>query len=244
MANLKAFAKKLNPHGYEYFVIDAGWFGEFKLQEETIYPAEKHAVKFNFNEYDLLQPFKTYFPHGLLPIIERCHELGIKFGLHLMRGIPRAAVKANTPIQGTEYFVQDIANTTNICDWNPQKYGIDMSKPGAEEFYNILVNQMAGWGVDFIKYDDLVPYPDEVQGVVNAIAQAGRPIVLRPSPGGKMDKNALGIFKGGNMLRITSDVWDDQIGIDRCFTAWREWLGKEEPGFWIDMDMIPFGQLQ
>lgn len=244
MANLEAFAEKLEPHGYEYFVIDAGWFGEFKLQEGTIYPAEKHADELNFNEYGLLQPSETYFPNGLQPIIDRCHELGFKFGLHLMRGIPRAAVKANTPVKGTDYFAQDIADTTSICVWNDQNYGIDMSQPGAQEFYNSLVNQMAEWGVDFLKYDDIVPYPEEVQAVVNAIAQCGRPMVLSLSPGGNVDKNALEVFKGGNMLRVTHDIWDEQKGIDQCFDAWRKWQGKEEPGFWIDMDMIPFGQLQ
>jgi alpha-galactosidase len=99
MENLEAFAEKLKPHGYEYFVIDAGWFGEFKLQEGTIYPAEKHASKMKFNEFGLLQPSDTYFPNGLQPLIDRCHELGLKFGLHLMRGIPRAAVKANVAHQ-------------------------------------------------------------------------------------------------------------------------------------------------
>ena len=120
MENVEAFAEKLKPHGYEYFVIDAGWFGEFKLQEGTIYPAEKHAAKMKFNEFGLLQPSDTYFPNGLKPIIDRCHELGLKFGLHLMRGIPRAAVKANTPVKGTKYFAQDIADTTSICKWNSQ----------------------------------------------------------------------------------------------------------------------------
>ena len=128
-ANLEAFANKLKPHGYEYFVIDAGWFGEFKLQEGTLYPAEKHASELNIDEYGLLQPSKTYFPNGLRPIIDRCHELGIKFGIHLMRGIPRVAVEKNTKVKGTEYFARDIADTTSICEWNHQNYGVDMSKP-------------------------------------------------------------------------------------------------------------------
>ena len=244
MSNIEAFAEKLKPHGYEYFVIDAGWFGEFELQEGTIYPAEKHAVKLKFNEYGLLQPSDTYFPNGMQHIIDRCHELDIKFGIHLMRGIPRAAVKANTPVKGTKYFAQDIADTTSICVWNHQNYGIDMSKPGAQEFYNSLINQMAEWGVDFIKYDDIVPFPEEVKAVANAIAQCGRPIVLSLSPGGKVDPDHLEAFKRSHMLRITADIWDDQKGIDECFEAWSKWQGKEEPGFWIDMDMIPFGQLQ
>jgi alpha-galactosidase len=244
MENLEAFAEKLKPHGYEYFVIDAGWFGEFELQPGTIYPAEKHAKKMNFNEYGLLQPSETYFPNGLQPIIDRCHELGLKFGLHLMRGIPREMVRLDLPIKGKNYKAADIADTTSICVWNDQNYGVDMSKPGAQEFYNSLINQMAEWGVDFIKYDDLVPFPEEIKGIAKAIAQCGRPIVYSLSPGNGADPNHIEAFKTAHMLRVTPDIWDEQKGIDQCFNAWRKWQGKEEPGFWIDMDMIPFGQLQ
>ena len=244
MANVEAFAEKLKPHGYEYFVIDAGWFGEFELQPGTIYPAEKHAQKMNFNEYGLLQPSETYFPNGLQPIIDRCHELGIKFGLHLMRGIPREVYCLDLPIKGTNYTAKDITDTTSICVWNHQNYGIDMSKPGTQEFYNSLINQMADWGVDFIKYDDLVPFPEEIKGIANAIEQCGRPMVFSLSPGGNVDPNHLDAFKRSHMLRVTKDIWDEQKGIDEAFEAWRKWQGKEEPGFWIDMDMIPFGQLQ
>lgn len=244
MKNLEAFNEKLKPFGYEYFVIDAGWFGEFELREGTMYSKEKHAKTLNINEYGLLQPSKTYFPNGLKPIIDRCHELGIKFGLHLMRGIPRMAVERNLPVKGTSYKARDIADTTSICVWCHQNYGVDMSKPGAQEFYNSLINQMAEWGVDFIKYDDIVPYPQEVQAVVNAIKQCGRPIVLSLSPGGNVDKNALDIFRQASMLRVTRDVWDEQCYIDDCFDAWKKWQGTSGNGFWIDMDMIPFGQLQ
>ena len=244
MANLEAFAEKLKPYGYDYFVIDAGWFGEFELRPGTIYPAEKHAKKMNFNEYGLLQPSKTYFPNGLQPIIDRCHELGLKFGLHLMRGIPREAVRLNLPVKGTDYTAADIADTSSICVWNDQNYGIDMSKPGAQEFYNSLMIQMAEWGVDFIKYDDLVPFPEEVKGIANAIAQCGRPMIYSLSPGNDANPEHIEAFKKAHMLRVTPDIWDEQEGIDQCFDAWRKWQGKEEPGFWIDMDMIPFGQLQ
>jgi hypothetical protein len=161
-----------------------------------------------------------------------------------MRGIPRAAVEANVPIKGTKYFAQDIADTTSICNWNRQNYGVDMTKPGAQAFYNSLINQMAGWGVDFIKYDDIVPFPEEVKAVANAITQCGRPMVLSLSPGGDVDPNHLEAFKRAQMLRVTPDIWDDRKGINECFEAWRKWQGKESPGFWIDMDMIPFGQLQ
>jgi len=243
IANIDAFAEKLQPHGYEYFVIDAGWFGEFKLRPGTLYPAEHHAEKLHINKYGLLQPSNTYFPNGLKEIINRCHSKGIKFGLHLMRGIPRQAVHENTPIKGTSYRAADIADKVNVCGWNKQNFGVDMDKPGAQEFYNSLINQMAAWGVDFIKYDDIVPFPREIEAVAKAIAQCGRPIVLSLSPGNRVDEDEISSFKKANMLRVTGDIWDDQHGIDLCFNAWRKWQGKEEPGFWIDMDMITFGQL-
>ena len=244
MQNIDAMAEKLLPYGYSYFVIDAGWYGEYKLVEGTLLPAELHASELNMNEYGLLQPSKCYFPQGLKPIIDRCHERGIKFGLHLMRGIPREAVKQNLPVKGTSFFAREIADTNSICVWNPHNYGIDMNKPGAQEFYNSLMDQMAEWGVDFIKYDDLVPYPDEVDGIVKAIEQCGRPVVLSLSPGDEVHDDALDFYKRAHMLRVTPDIWDEQKGIDQCFAAWRKWQGKEEKGFWIDMDMIPFGQLQ
>jgi len=161
-----------------------------------------------------------------------------------MRGIPRKSVEFNTKIEGTNYFARDIADTTSICSWNHQNYGVNMSKPGAQEFYNSLINEVAAWGVDFLKYDDIVPYPEEVAAVARAIDQCNRPILLSLSPGGSVDEDAIDFFKQGNMLRVTHDIWDEQLGIDQCFTAGRKWQGKEEPGFWIDMDMIPFGQLQ
>lgn len=241
--NLKAMAKKLMPACYKYFVIDNGWFGEYKLKEGTIYANEKHASDVSIDAFGLLQPSKTYFPNGLKPIIDRTNELGLRFGLHLMRGIPRKAYKQNTKVKGTNLLAKDVANPKSICNWCDYNYGVDMSKPGSQDFYNSLVKQLAGWGVDLIKADDIVPYPDEVEALAKAIAQCGRPMTLSLSPGDKVDTNALQSFKKGNMLRVTPDIWDSQADIDKCFAAWRKWQGKEQPGFWIDMDMIPFGEL-
>lgn len=244
--NLEAMAEKLKPHGYEYFVIDNGWFGEYKLQEGTIYPAEKHARDIRINEFGYFLPSEVYFPSGLKPIAERCHELGLKFGVHLMRGIPRKAVELNLPIKGTPFRAGDIANTdpTENCSWCHYCYAVDMSKPGAQEWYDGLIQHIADMGVDMIKYDDIVPHPDEVEAVSKAIAKTGRPMMLSLSPGGEVDPEAIDFFRMANMLRVTKDVWDEQQYIDECFIAWRKWQGKEQPGFWIDMDMIPFGQLQ
>ena len=245
-ANLEAMADKLKPHGYEYFVIDNGWFGEYTLQKGTIFSAEKHAHDIRINEYGYFLPSEVYFPGGLKPIADRCHELGLKFGVHLMRGIPRKAYELDLPIKGTKYTARDIANTDpeENCVWCDYCYAVDMTKPGAQEWYDGLIQYIADMGVDMIKYDDIVPHPDEVEAVAKAIQKIGRPMLLSLSPGGTVDPEAIDFFRLGNMLRVTPDVWDEQKYIDLCFDAWRKWEGKEQPGFWIDMDMIPFGQLQ
>ena len=246
LSNLEAMAEKLKPHGYEYFVIDNGWFGEYTLQEGTIFPAEKHAHDVRINQFGYFLPSKVYFPNGLDKIVKRCHSLGLKFGLHLMRGIPRKAYDLDLPIEGTPYTARDIAVTdpSENCKWCDYCYAVDMTKPGAQEWYDGLIRHVAEMGVDMIKYDDIVPHPDEVEAVAKAITKLDKPILLSLSPGGKVNPEAISFFRMANMLRVTKDVWDEQSYIDECFKAWRKWQGKEQPGFWIDMDMIPFGQLQ
>jgi alpha-galactosidase len=246
LANLEAMARLLKPYGYEYFVVDNGWFGEYTLRPGTIYAAEKHAHDVRMNEYGFFLPSKVYFPHGFAALVARCHELGLKFGVHLMRGIPCKAYELNLPIKGTAYRARDVADTdpNKQCKWCLYNYRVDMTRPGAQAWYDGLIQHVADMGVDFIKYDDIVPYPDEVEAVAKAIQKTSRPIMLSLSPGGMVDPNAINSFRMANMLRVTGDIWDEQRDLDLCFAAWRRWQGKAQPGFWIDMDMIPFGQLQ
>ena len=157
LANIEAMAKKLKPYGYNYFVIDNGWFGEYELQPGTNFPAEKHAHDVNLNEFGHFIPSKVYFPNGLEPLARRCKKLGLKLGVHLMRGIPRKAWELDLPIKGTQYTARDIANTdpAGQCKWCQYCYGVDMSKPGAQEWYDGLIQHIADIGVEFIKYDDI-----------------------------------------------------------------------------------------
>jgi hypothetical protein len=245
MDNLEAMARQLKPYGYQYFVIDNGWFGEYKLKPGTLYALEKHASDVRLDEHGHVVPSQAYFPGGLKPIIDRCHELGLKFGLHMMRGIPRKAYDLNLPIKGTSYRARDVADTNpkHLCTWCTYNYGVDMSKPGAQEWYDGLIQHLADMGVDMIKYDDIVPYPAEVEAVARAIKKTGRPILLSLSPGGNVSPAAIKSFQMAHMLRVTKDVWDQAHYLDDCFDAWRKWTGRESEDFWIDMDMIPFGQL-
>lgn len=241
--NLEAFIEKLQPHGYEYFVIDAGWFGEFQLVPGTLYPKETHAREVALDAHGRYEPSQTYFPHGLVPLVERAHAAGLKFGIHMMRGIPRVAVERNLPILGTPYRARDIADTTSICVWNEQNYGVDMDRPGAQAYYDSVYQKLADWGVDLVKIDDFIPFPKEMMAVYQAVERTGRPIVISLSPGGSANVKDMAYYLPAHMVRITSDIWDEQAAIDRSFDAWKTWEGIGRPGFWPDLDMIPFGQL-
>ncbi len=246
-AQLEAFATNLAPHGYDYFVVDIGWYGEYHLKPVTMFPSPetKHALDANLDAYGLLQPSQCYFPNGLGPLIQRTHELGLKFGVHLMRGITRKAVELKLPIKGAPGITAaDIADRSSTCPWCHYNYGIDMTKPGAQAYHDALVQQLADWGVDFIKADDITSFPDEILAYVIAIKKCGRDIKLSLSHGGEADPKLLPVYRQADMLRITKDIWDDPESIERSFNAWAYWQPYTEPGFWPDLDMIPFGDLQ
>jgi alpha-galactosidase len=244
IANLKAMAEKLKPYGYEYFVIDGGWHGEFKLVEGTLFPREKHADEVHLNEFGIPQPSKTYFGKGFKPIVDYTHKLGLKIGLHLMRGISRKAVDLNLPIKNSKYRAADIADKSSICTWNSQNYGIDSSKPGAQDYYDSVFAQMADWEIDFVKVDDLTPYPKEIILVADAIEKCGRKMIYSLSPGGPNYLPELPYYKRANLIRTSTDIWDRQDDINKGFESWKLYQGLAHKGFWPDLDMIPFGQLQ
>jgi hypothetical protein len=247
MKEIDAFIEKFAPHGYEYFVIDNGWFASPKSQMFKGYlvpVADKtNPVEVTVNEYGIPVPSKQYFPNGLKPMIDKLHAKGLKFGVHLMRGIPRIAVEKNLPIKGTKFTAKDIHTTFNDCTWCIFMHGVDMTKPGSQEYYNSVFKQFAEWEIDFVKVDDVTHFAAEIEGYVKAIENCGRPIVLSLSAGGTSNVKYLETYRKTNMVRTTPDIWDEQIALERSFESMRKWQGLEQPGFWPDLDMIPFGEL-
>lgn len=247
-AQLEAFATKLAPHGYDTFVVDIGWYGEYAFKPGTNLPSPttKHALDLNLDAYARPLPSHCYFPHGFSALVARTHALGLRFGVHIMRGIPRKAVAQRLPILGAPAGVTaaDIANPSSTCGWCHYNYGIDLSKPGAQAYYDSLVALLAEWGVDFIKADDITGCPDEINALADAIAKVARPIMLSLSHGGEADPQLLPVYRRADMVRITKDIWDDAESIERSFNSWDHWQPHTEPGFWPDLDMIPFGDLQ
>lgn len=240
-ALMDVMAEKYRPFGYEYFVIDAGWARNVELYPGTMYPSKRVGVA--MDEFGLLEPCKMYFPNGIKTLADYAHQRGLKFGVWIIRGIPREAVERDLPIKGTPYSARDIADTNSVCAWNKDNYGVAMTQPGAQAYYNALIDKLAGWGIDFIKVDDMVPNPSEIVAVANAIEQGGHRMIYSLSPGDVHYRAHLPYYRRANMLRITGDVWDNPASIEKGFAAWEQFQDTERPGFWPDLDMIPFGRL-
>ncbi len=162
---------------------------------------------------------------GFKPLADYVHGKGLKFGIHILRGIPRQAVAANTPILGSSARAADVADKTSICQWNPDMYGIDTTKPGGQEYYNSLFSQFADWDVDFVKVDDLSrPYhKSEIEAIRKAIDKTGRPMIFSTSPGATTLDEADHIADHANMWRISDDFWDKWDLLKEQFQRCADW---------------------
>lgn len=256
-------AKRLLPFGYEYAVLDYCWFNPgpkgWDPDKWTTFDVDYFRTNAIHDQYGPLPidkygraiPAPNRFPSsaggkGFAKIGAYVHAKGMKFGIHVQRGIPREAVMQNTQVSGTEYFAKDIVNLADSCLWNQSMYGVDATKPGAQEYYNSLMSLYASWGVDFIKVDDIAApnyRKGEVDMIRKAIDQCGRKIVFSLSPGDALIGYANEIENKANMYRITNDVWDrwkDILHVFDLFNTWSPFIGN---GTWPDGDMIPFGRL-
>jgi hypothetical protein len=206
------------------------------------------------DQYGRLTPALNRFPSaahdaGFKPLADYVHSKGLKFGIHIMRGIPRRAVEQNLPILGTRYHAADIADRQHLCEWNQDMYGVDMSKPGAQAYYDSIAALYATWGVDFVKADDVArPYVQrspEAHALRAAILKTGRPMVLSLSPGPAPLAQATDLRNTAEMWRISDDFWDDWKLLKKQFDYARDWapyVGLN--GTWPDADMLPLGILR
>lgn len=245
--NARIMADKLLPYGYDVFTVDIQWY-----EPNADGYAYRKDAPLAMDAYGRLQPAPNRFPSsadgtGFRALAERVHALGLKFGIHVMRGIPRQAVRANTPILGTQLRARDIADTNSVCSWNGDMYGVDMTKPGAQAYYDAIFKLYASWGVDFVKMDDMSrPYEKnwrEIEAAHRAIAASGRPIVLSLSPGETDLRWAQHAPHYAQMWRISDDFWDEWKLLAEQFQRLEDWNPVMEPGAWPDADMLPLGRL-
>jgi len=256
-ANADFMAANLKQAGWQYIVVDFCWFYPQHKKSTQNSPSQfrhrdgAYVPWLAMDEYARLLPDQNKFPSakdgkGFKALADYVHAKGLKFGIHIMRGIPRQAVWDKSPIKGAPGIdASMIADTTSVCKWLNSMYGVDMSKPGAQEYYNSLFELYASWGVDFVKMDDIsgegVPYyAKEVEAARKAIDKCGRPIVLSLSLYMKLPEKEH-LKQNANMWRVSPDFWDEWKKVDEMFELADKWQNEKQIGNWPDLDMLQLG---
>ena len=253
LGNARYMAEHLKDHGWEYVICDIQWY------EPTADSHYYHKfTELEMDEYSRLVPAVNRFPSakdgkGFGPIADQIHDMGLKFGIHIMRGIPRQAVHRNTKLMGTDATARDIAHASSVCMWNTDMYGVDAKAKGAQEYYNSIFKMYAEWGIDYVKVDDIarVDYAPEAPGaafseielIKNAIENCGRKIVLSLSPGPAKVEQKDFLLKNANMWRMTDDFWDKWEHLYGMFERCYAWQGVGCKDHWPDCDMLPLGHV-
>ncbi len=255
LANAEFMARHLKPYGWEYVVVDIQWFAHDTASQRDQY----QYIPFGRNEMDAwgrLLPCPAKFPSsvhgaGFKPLADKIHALGLKFGIHIMRGIPREAAQNHLPILGTDATADQVADPASVCPWNPDMYGL-RNTPAAQAYYDSILQMYASWGVDFIKCDDIcaVGFGErtyaarhEVEMLHRAIEHCGRSVVLSLSPGPALVAESWHYKKYANMWRITDDFWDDWQALENMFARCEAWQDHVAQGCYPDCDMLPLGKV-
>jgi len=213
---------------------------------------------FVLDKYGRYVPATSRFPSaangaGFKPLADYVHSLGLKFGIHILRGIPREAVAMNLPIEGSPYTAAEAADVHTPCGWNPDNYGVDSHGPAGQAYYDSIARLYASWGVDLIKADCIASHPyagEEIRMLSNALRGSGREMVLSLSPGPAPIDEAAAFRQYSTMWRISNDVWDlwqgapdYPQGVVQQFPRAAQWASLAEPGHWPDLDMLALGYL-
>jgi len=252
-ANAAWLSHYLKPHGWQYVVVDMEWF----VTNPTPEGNSKNS-QYSMDKYGRYIPDDRRFPSaannaGFRPLADYIHSLGLKFGIHILRGIPKGAVADNLPIADSPYRAADAADRTDLCPWNPDNYGTDSSKSAAQAYYDSIAELYASWNVDFVKADCIASHPykgDDIRMLSLALHKTGRPIVLSLSPGEAPIEKLEELRRYSQMWRISDDVWDlwhslvpYPQGVNDQFSRAGKWSSTQRQGAWPDADMLPLGYL-
>jgi len=245
--NAEYMAENLKEYGWDYVVVDIQWYQPTALTHEY-----EPFADLTMDEYGRLLPAVNRFPSsadgkGFAPLAEYVHSLGLKFGIHIMRGIPRQAVVKNTPVLGTDKTARATARFNSICYWNPDMYGVTNDEIG-RAYYDSIFALYASWGVDFIKCDDIcreLPREEEELKMLSAALQnCGRDMILSLSPGPALIEKSELYKATSNMWRITDDFWDDWKLLYAMFERAEKWSIHAGAGHYPDADMLPVGPIR
>lgn len=246
-ANADYMASHLKEFGWEYVVVDIRWYvdnqntGHYNPYEES---------DFILDQFGRYMPSPKRFPSaangkGFKELADYVHNKGLKFGIHIMRGVPKEAVDQKLPIKNTEITADQIYSTEYECTWLQDNYTVLKDKKGGQEYYDSILELYASWGVDYIKVDDLSrPYhKDEIEMLRNAIDKTGRPIVLSMSPGATPIEEHQHAANNANLWRTIDDFWDNWSQLNYSFDKCAQWAPYITEGSWPDADMLPMGHL-
>jgi alpha-galactosidase len=251
-ANIEAQAKALvssglHTDGYDYVNLDDFWYDCPGSQGPDVDSNGRWVTNAS-----------TFPPsgstNGIAVVANYVHSLGLKFGIYVTPGISDQAVADKSPIAGTSYTANEIANGDGESNYNcGGMQGIDFSKPGAQAFINSWADEFASWGVDYLKLDGVGPSDTaDVQAWSTALNQSGRPILLELS-------NSLNINDGttwsslANSWRTGGDVecycgsngssypLTDWGNVSARFNAAASWQPYAGNGGWNDYDSTEVG---
>jgi len=252
-ANADWIAKNLKSVGWQYVVVDMEWFVTNPTPE-----GNSRSFDYILDNSGRYMPAANRFPSaangaGFKPLADYVHSLGLKFGIHILRGVPKQAIAKNLPIANSAFHASDAADTSDTCPWNYDNYGLDASKPAARAYYDSIAKLYASWDVDLIKVDCVASHPykgDEIRIFSEALTHSGRSIALSLSPGPAPVEKIAELRKYAQMWRISDDIWDIwhsnvqyPQGLGDQFANVAKWAGLAQPGHWPDADMLPLGYL-
>ncbi|WP_243347050.1 NPCBM/NEW2 domain-containing protein [Parabacteroides sp. FAFU027] len=246
-ANADYMSKYMKKYGWEYVIVDIRWY----ISNDKAHGYNEKDAQYNIDEYGRLTPAVNRFPSaadgkGFKALADYIHSKGLKFGIHIMRGVPIEAVKRNLPIKGSSAKASDIYSKEEQCTWLRDMYTVVPGRNGAQEYYNSILELYASWGVDFIKVDDLsspIYHQGEIEMIRKAIDRTGRHIVFSTSPGETPIDKAKHVQQHANMWRTVGDYWDSWDQLKEHFDVFHRWAPFIMDGAFPDGDMLPMGRL-
>jgi alpha-galactosidase len=249
-ANARVLAG-LKSYGWNYAVVDEGWYFEDPQ-------ARPEARRSFWDANGRLIPDAARYPSagngaGFKPLADWTHAQGLRFGIHIVRGIPKGVVGDNLPVANSGFHAGEVADTSDTCPWDNGNYGV-RDNPAGQAYYDSMMRLYASWGLDFLKVDCISDHPykgAEIRMIAKAIRSAQRPIVLSLSPGPTNLSHAAEVGEFSEMWRISDDIWDGwefkghsfPNGILSAFDNLAKWAKFARPGNWPDADMLPWGSL-
>lgn len=255
LKNAQYMKKNLLEYGWEYVVVDIRWYANHPSLGGGYYN-QTNNPDCQLDEYGRYVPSPTRFPsamqngknEGFKALADKIHDMGLKFGIHIMRGLPKYIL--NNPSayklmdsEGTDWS-KVYTSKNPECPWLADNLTINNNTYG-QKYYSSIINMYAEWGVDFIKVDDIARpfYTNEIAMIRKAINNCGRPIVLSLSPGKTQLSYASSCLRYANMWRMMDDLWDSWSSVAAVFDEARQWSEYTRPGNYADADMLPLGQI-